>query len=225
MRKRMGMLSASAAALLLASAPAAAENMNQTYGPSWRCRAISFDGGPLDRLRAACEVCERQGQDFFRTGPDTGRCVPRAGSGPRPSAEAPADWSRPGELPLSSQPSRRYVSAAPGTPPANVPQKRRWSAIAAGIDESRSPALAAVGMGRNHPTRARAEERALAECSEAGVSDCTIQGSWNQGCAYATTGSNGSVVGWATSKTKEGVYAKCAEMGLSCREPIGGCAD
>jgi hypothetical protein len=81
-----------AAGFLGSAGAAEAQNLNQKYGPGWRCGAISYGrSAELNALYNACLPCERAGQDFFQTGPGTGRCVPRAGGGSAPSASSGGD--------------------------------------------------------------------------------------------------------------------------------------
>jgi Domain of unknown function (DUF4189) len=76
-----------------------------------------------------------------------------------------------------------------------------WGAIAAAVQGSN----AVVRVVTDLPSRAAAEQAALAECRKAGVGGCRIGSVFaDGGCGYATTGSaprgkTGATVGWGKS--------------------------
>lgn len=185
-----------------------AENLNQKFGPEWNCSRIGQGRAELDALRKACLVCEQKRQDFFQTGAGTGNCVARTAS-LRPSSEKPA------KLPTSSSTAARPVAAP----------KQLWCAIAAGIEQSFNTQQVSVGVGNNLGTKQLAEGEALANCSEGGFIGCEVKHSWNRGCGYVTTGSNGSQVGWAMGASVEELDQECMASGLACKQPIGCCAE
>lgn len=82
-----------AAAIVVLSPHAHAENLNKKWGPSWDCSYISLGapGSKLDRLYKSCKRCEDADMDFYRTSDSSGRCVARerASRSPAPQASLP----------------------------------------------------------------------------------------------------------------------------------------
>ena len=199
----------------LAAAPAAAEDLNEAYGPSWNCSYITA-GMPI---YDSCRVCERQGLHFFRDTEETGHCVRVGNAGADPGAQGP----RP-STPRSG-PTTRSTYDPPSTPGLNAPTPSRpkrdyWGAVAVALTDDH----VAAGIAWNHRTEGEAQSRAIEQCNEQGVPGCHIVGSFrNGGCGYVTTGHSDDSVGWGMGSTAEAASENCESRGLDCKPPAGGC--
>jgi hypothetical protein len=151
------------------------------------------------------------------------RCANSAGADCRIDCVATAS-AVPAHSP-APQPVKPVQQAAlpPATPPAPPPPQ--WGAIAAGIDTALTGTTGHAGVGWALGDSAdAASQAALDQCKRQGVVSCKIVDLYNEGCAYITTGNNGSGgYGWGTAATSDRAVALCASQGLACQKPIGGC--
>lgn len=203
-------------ACALAAGPAAAEDLNEAYGPSWNCSYITA-GLPI---YDSCRICEQQGLHFFRDTPDSGHCVPGTESAEETPAPPPKKLK-----PLHPHPPPSDAAlppGSPGAPDATPPRPRRdyWGAVAVALTEDH----VAAGVAWNDETQDQAEERALAQCNERGVSGCHVVGTFrNGGCGFVTTGHSDDSVGWGIGATADAANEACTSRGLDCKPPAGGC--
>ena len=116
-------------------------------------------------------------------------------------------------------------ASLPAQPPAPPPPPPQWGAIAAGIDTALTGTTGHAGVGWALGDSAdAASQTALDQCRRQGVLSCKIVDLYNEGCAYITTGNNGSGgYGWGTAATADRAVALCTSQGLNCQKPIGGC--
>jgi len=124
------------------------------------------------------------------------------------------------------KPKQSYSEPSPqANPPSSTPLRRKWSAVAAGIDEGflgLGSKKVGVGLGKDYYNKQEAEARAISEC-ESRVSDCKIVGTWNSGCYFITTG-NGDGVAWGSGPTAQSAYNQCRSRVPNCdTDTIGGC--
>lgn len=114
------------------------------------------------------------------------------------------------------------------TPPAtsqDQPAPTHWGAIAAGIDPAGMDGHVGVGWAIGESQTA-AQQAALAQCKNQGISSCKIVTIYNEGCGYITTGSNESgEYGWGSGASAERAVRTCSSQGFTCQKPIGGCVN
>ena len=131
-----------------------------------------------------------------------------------------------------SSASRNTPAPAPTPPPVvppvgsqNQSTPSKWGAIAAGIDTAAAGGTGHVGVGwAVGDSEIAAQQAALAQCKNQGISSCKIVDIYNEGCGYVTTGNNGrGDYGWGTGATPDRAMRTCASQGLACQKPIGGC--
>lgn len=124
-----------------------------------------------------------------------------------------------------AQPKPQQASLPPQPAPPPAPPPPQWGAIAAGIDTALTGTTGHAGVGwALGDSSDAASQAALDQCKRQGVVSCKIVDLYNEGCAYITTGNNGSGgYGWGTAATSERAVALCASQGLACQKPIGGC--
>jgi hypothetical protein len=124
-----------------------------------------------------------------------------------------------------AQPKPQQASLPPQPALPLAPPPPQWGAIAAGIDTALTGTTGHAGAGWALGDSAdAASQTALDQCKRQGVVSCKIVDLYNEGCAYITTGNNGSGgYGWGTAATSERAVALCTSQGLACQKPIGGC--
>lgn len=78
----------------------------------------------------------------------------------------------------------------------------------------------AYGLARR-PTRDAAIAAAIKNCNKANKSGapCETQETFSRGCAYVTINQHGTQpLGWAASTSVEGLYRRCNEQNMTCKE-------
>ena len=143
------------------------------------------------------------------------------------AANTPATPAQPAPpKPVPPKPVPPQQASLPVQPPAPPPPPPpQWGAIAAGIDTALTGTTGHAGVGWALGDSAdAASQTALDQCKRQGVVSCKIVDLYNEGCAYITTGNNGSGgYGWGTAATADRAVALCNSQGLACQKPIGGC--
>jgi hypothetical protein len=106
-----------------------------------------------------------------------------------------------------------------------IESKKRWNAVAASIWKVRGRVFVAVGYSGLRRTADEAEASAIDRCRGAGGRNCKVQGPFDFGCVYITTGSTARRAGWTSGPSSENAYNRCRASGFSCKTPIGGCVE
>jgi hypothetical protein len=116
---KLGLFLSALIAPALFACPASAQNLHQKYGASWNCKFITL-GAPL---YPPCQACESRGMEFYKDGPSSGHCVPRAGSAARNVPRGNPSFGGPTFTPRSEPDDTQDADASMTEPEGDEPDK------------------------------------------------------------------------------------------------------
>ena len=104
---------------------------------------------------------------------------------------------------------------------------RLWGCIAAGTFDTPRSEHSAVGFATGI-TPQEAEAAAIATCEKASrtaIISCHAVKTFDRGCWFLSTGTNGNRVRNSFGDTRAGALNHCERGGYACKGAIGGCMD